>query len=295
MLWFNAILSFIKFLLLSNKFKKFDSKIPPNQTWWVLGNGPSLRQVLNQIPTEPQNQVFCVVNYFALTEDFSRLRPRAYVLSAPELTFMEENSIPEDILLDKQRLYRNLTEKTQWPMSLFVPYPTLKKTWFKELLKSNANIQGVEYNSTPLEGPRGFCNFAIEWGWGMPRPHNVLIPSVAIALRSKAKRVYMMGAEHSWIKTLEVNDDNVVVLDHQHFYDPGKQVATMDHSTFRPRRLHEVLQKFLYSFQSYWVLSDYSKKKGIEVVNLTPNSYIDAFKKRQFDPALFKSQETQDV
>jgi len=291
MLWFNAFLSVIKYLLLSSKFKRFDSKIAPNQTWWILGNGPSLRQALPQIPAQPENQVFCVVNYFALTEDFSRLQPSAYVLSAPELTYMDEAGIPGEILSNKQTLYRNLAEKTQWPMSMFVPYPTLKKAWFKDLLQSNPNLRGIEYNSTPLEGPTGFCNFAIDWGWGMPRPHNVLIPSVALALRSKAKKVYMMGAEHSWIKTLEVNDDNVVVLDHQHFYDPGKQVATMDHSTFRPRRLHEVLQKFLYSFQSYWVLAQYSAKKNIQVVNLTPNSYIDAFTKKPFSPDLFQDKQ----
>jgi len=292
MLWFSALLSFLKYLFKSGKFKKFDSRIGPNKTWWILGNGPSLRAVLPQIPSQPQGHAFCVVNYFAFTEDYARLRPSAYVLSAPELTYMDESDVPEEILSDKRKLYLNLSEKTQWPLSLFVPYPTLKKSWFKKLLHSNPNIRGIEYNSTPLEGPRGFCNFAIEWGWGMPRPHNVLIPSVAIGLRSKAKRVYMMGAEHSWIKTLEVNDDNVVLLDHQHFYDPGKQVATMDHSTFRPRRLHEVLQKFLYSFQSYWVLADFSDKKKIQVINLTPDSYIDAFKKEPFHPGLFQNEQT---
>jgi len=289
MLWFNALLSILKYLLKSGKFKKFDARIGPDKTWWILGNGPSLRQVLPLIPVEPNNHAFCVVNYFAFSDDFARLRPSAYVLSAPELTYMPEEDIPNEIILDKRRLYQALTEMTQWPMSLFVPFPTLKKPWFKNLLRSNPNIHGIEYNSTPLEGPTGFCNFAIDHGWGMPRPHNVLIPALAIALRSKANKVFMMGAEHSWIKTLTVNDNNVVLLDHQHFYDPGKQVATMDHSTFRPRRLHEVLQKFLYSFQSYWVLAEYSEKKQIQVLNLTPDSYIDAFKKMPFDPGLFQN------
>jgi|694.fasta_scaffold44005_5 hypothetical protein len=288
MQWLHMLLSLVKYLWLSKKFNPFNPKVKTASTWWILGNGPSLKQIISEFPEEPLNQVYCAVNYFCLSADFQRIKPSAYVIGAPELTFLPEQSIPDNILESKRNLYARLAEQTQWPMVLFVPYPTLKAPAFKSLLSANPMLSACGYNATPLEGSAGFCRFAILHGWGLPRPHNVLIPAIAMALRTRIRQVYMVGAEHSWLQTLHVDNENRVMLDHQHFYDEGKQIAHMNHTTFRPRRLHEVLQKFLYSFQSYWVLSDLAEKQHAEILNLTPNSYIDAFKKQPFSHEYFR-------
>ncbi len=281
-------LSLIKYLWLSKKFRAFRPSVKPAVEWWILGNGPSLRSMLSEFPEEPENKVFCAVNYFCLSPDFQRLKPSAYVIGAPELTFMDEGSIPADILANKRRLHQTLQEQTGWPMLLFVPYPTLQAPSFKALLGANPNLKACGYNATPLEGPATFCRFAVLNGWGLPRPHNVLIPALAVAIRLGIPQIRLVGAEHSWLQTLHVDNQNRVMLDHQHFYDADKQVAHMNHTSFRPRRLHEVLQKFLYSFQSYWVLADLADKQGLEILNLTPNSYIDAFKKHAFSHEHFR-------
>ena len=50
-------------------------------------------------------------------------------------------------------------------------------------------------------------------------------------------------------------------------------------TTKKERKLHEVLIKFYYAFKGYWDLKEYAGKKNVEIVNLTANSYIDAFNK----------------
>ena len=41
-------------------------------------------------------------------------------------------------------------------------------------------------------------------------PHNVLIPSIAIGLRLPFKKIYLAGADHSWLPEITVTDDNEV-------------------------------------------------------------------------------------
>ena len=100
----------------------------------------------------------------------------------------------------------------------------------------------------------------------------------------------MAGADHSWLQEIFVDDDNEVLLSQKHFYDKqaAKQKHYRDMSVAQPmyrggsaqsRKLHEVLEKFYYTFRSYWTLRKYAESKAIEVINITPNSYIDAFKK----------------
>ena len=56
------------------------------------------------------------------------------------------------------------------------------------MLAGNRNIRLCIYNTTPIEGVQGFCNWVFAKGWGVPRPHNVLIPSIAIGLRLPFKK-----------------------------------------------------------------------------------------------------------
>ena len=69
----------------------------------------------------------------------------------------------------------------------------------------------------------------MENGWGMPRPHNVLIPSIILSMRMGFKKIYLAGADHSWLKEIFVSEDNEVFLTQKHFYDEKKAEArTMD-------------------------------------------------------------------
>lgn len=144
----------------------------------------------------------------------------------------------------------------------------------------NRNIRLCIYNTTPIEGFQGFCNWIFGKGWGVPRPHNVLIPSIAIGLRLPFKKIYLAGADHSWLPEITVTDDNVVLMHQKHFYDQNKsQAATVTQENLHSARLYTILYHMYVAFKSYFVLEAYARRLGKEVINVTPGSYIDAFKR----------------
>jgi hypothetical protein len=52
-----------------------------------------------------------------------------------------------------------------------------------------------------------------------------------------------------------------------------KRVATEYHNY----PLHQILQSLYIAFRSYFDIADYAKTKGIDILNITPDSFIDAF------------------
>ncbi|MGD1889614.1 MAG: hypothetical protein ACFB15_03275, partial [Cyclobacteriaceae bacterium] len=116
-------------------------------------------------------------------------------------------------------------------------------------------------------------------------PHNVLVASLSIVLMMRFQTIYITGADHSWMKEVFVTDDNRVFLSQKHFYDGQLKSDTYTDkarpmyagSTTNERKLHEILEKWYYSFRSYWELNGYAQSIGSRIINVTPDSYIDAF------------------
>ena len=156
----------------------------------------------------------------------------------------------------------------------------LKNKEWQPLLAGNPHIKLYIYNTTPIEGFQVFCNWIFRKGWGVPRPHNVLIPSIAMGLRLPFKKIYLAGADHSWLPEITVTDDNVVLMHQKHFYDQNKsQAETVKQENLNSARLHIILYHMHVAFKSYFILEAYARRLGKEIINVTPGSYIDAFKR----------------
>jgi hypothetical protein len=133
---------------------------------------------------------------------------------------------------------------------------------------------------TPIDGNQKIANWIMRNNWGLPRPHNVLIPSLVIAINMGYKKVFVAGADHSWMPYVRVTQKNEVVMVQKHFYDSKEaEEKAMYNASSKgcDRKLHEVLQKFTYAFKSYFVIQAYAKAQNCHIVNLTKGSYIDAF------------------
>ncbi|NJK83306.1 MAG: hypothetical protein HC912_05290 [Saprospiraceae bacterium] len=121
----------------------------------------------------------------------------------------------------------------------------------------------------------------------MPRPHNVLIPALMISLNAGLKNIFIVGADHSWLEELTVNDKNEALLHQKHFYDQASSKQDyMYQLGKRPRRLHEILEKFMLSFKAYFDIKEYAISIGASIWNATPVSYIDAFERKPLDDLL---------
>lgn len=270
LLW-QTFLSVVKILLQSKWSTRFPDLFSNRDELLILANGPSLNKTIEDGNDFLKGKTLLAVNFFVNSPRFTELRPELYLIADPLFWLVPEK---------RQQLFGGLAEKTTWPMTLFIPHRALKNKEWKPLLIGNSQIKVVVYNTTPIEGFQGFCNWVFHKGWGVPRPHNVLIPSIAVGLRMQFKKIYLAGADHSWLPEIRVTDDNVVLMHQKHFYDQGSSKAdTVKQEDLQSARIYTILYHMYVSFKSYHILEAYAQWLRKEIINITPASYIDAFRR----------------
>ncbi len=272
-----SVLSLIKILFLSRFFiGKFKGLRKNDLECTILANGPSLSE--SRTNAEFLNhKTFMGVNFFPETEMFDKLQPQYLVIAAPEL-WLED--VEEKFKENSRHLFETISTKVNWEMILFMPVGARKFKEWKKKVEDNNNILIKYFNATPIEGYNFFMHTMFKLNLGMPRPHNVLIPSLMLTINMGFKKIYLLGADHSWLKEISVNNKNQVLINQKHFYDENTSVAKpMNKRGKGTRKMHEVLLKFYYSFYSYFVIKEYAEKKNVEIINSTPASFIDAFER----------------
>lgn len=237
----------------------------------ILANGPSLNETVKEHSDFVKSKTLMAVNFAATSPMFEQLKPELYLIADPLFWIVPEK---------REQLFGGLAQKTTWPMTFFVPARALKDKSWQSLLLPNKNIKICIYNTTPVEGYSWFCNHVFHTGLGMPRPHNVLIPAISIGLRMAFKKIYLAGADHSWLPEIRVTDDNIVLMNQKHFYDLKDSKADIIlQEDLKSERLHTTLHHMSVAFKAYFILDAFARKRDEEVINITPGSYIDAFKR----------------
>lgn len=238
----------------------------------IMGNGPSLRHTIDEDSEWLLSHDLMAVNFAANTPDFFNLRPGYYILADGHF-FSGTQTDP-----NVRRLWEAIG-RVSWKMTLWVPAKALH--FAKALTLNNGNITLKTFNLTPLEGHKGLVNMLIDAGLGMPRPRNVMIPAIMAAIREGFKKIWLCGADHTWTRTLSVDDENFVVSIQPHFYEDNEKEHERVRSTYAGLHLHDVLGSMTVAFRSYWAIADYARSRGIEIINATPGSMIDAFPRRR--------------
>ena len=237
----------------------------PSAPLIILANGPSLRRNMEHDIQLLAASHTLAVNFAANTPEFFKVKPRYYVLADPHFFTGDSDT-------NVSRLQENLS-KIDWPMTLFVP----RGARHIEAVTANGNITIEHFPFTAFESTPGAERFAFDRQWGMPRPRNVLIPSIMIGLWLGYRKIYILGADHTWTQTLSVNDQNHVVSVQPHFYSDNDREQKRVASTYRDVRMHEILESFSIAFRSYHAIERYARSIGAEIINATPGSFIDAF------------------
>lgn len=242
---------------------------PRREPLVILANGPSLRQTIDSSLDDLRSMPSLAVNFAANAPEFGSLRPRYYVLADPHF-FAESGD--ENV----SRLWANLA-RADWDLTLFVPSGFAKVA----RRQGGRRMRLVKFNAVGVEGFTALENWAFSHGFGMPRPRNVLIPSIMLGLGLGYREIYLTGADHSWLRTISVNNRNEVVSVQPHFYkeEAGEEARVV--SEYRGYRLHDILDSFRIAFRSYHAIRRYADSIGASVYNATPGSFIDAFERRQ--------------
>lgn len=262
-----SIMSLVKVAIQSRRPSKLPEDTPEELV--ILANGPSLNDTVGHHGDFLEGKALLAVNFCAVSPMFTRLRPQFYLIADPLFWIVDEK---------RESLFGALAEKTAWPMHFFMPSKALKDKRWKPIIERNPNIRLHIYNAVPVEGFKSLSHWLYRHGLGVPRPHNVLIPSIAQALRMPFNKIYLAGADHSWLPEITVTDSNEVLMHQKHFYDRGSSKAEgVKQENLKTARLYTILFHMYTAFKAYFILSGYAESLGKEVINITPGSYIDAF------------------
>lgn len=260
---------------------KFNLKLKPipnsGDTCVILGNGPSLNDSLKENFDFINKYPKVCVNYFCKSDYYEKLKPSIYVLNAPEhFAEVAPTKLHNDA---REEMFNLIGSKTTWPLKLVIPASTKKYPFWHDKIAKNKNITVDYFNQTPVEGLQFFCNWVFKNNLGVPRPHNVLIPSLVIALNLNFKKLYLFGADHSWHEQWVLNKDGDFEMGHVHFYDTKGYFAKSVNMDGGKKLFHELLYKFYLTFKGYFIIKDYAQNRNAAIYNASKKSYIDAFEK----------------
>ncbi len=245
----------------------------------IFGNGPSLKKVLGNHDFNMNNDVVFVVNDFAVSEFYSKVKPKYYMFVDPAYWSAVVN---EDDKKMREEVYLSLNEKTKWPMTLFVPSNVINKQYLKQSIR-NTNIHLHAFNYVNFYPTRSiFYKFVLKNNFGVVPVGNILGQAIYAGINMGYDEIYIYGAEHSWTEDIRVNDNNEVCTIKKHFFDNGENaLVPWRKSSGEVFKMHEILTSLRNHFYGYHYLDWYSKQMRVKIFNCTPGSFIDAFERKQ--------------
>lgn len=238
----------------------------------ILGNGPSLDKDLDRIKNINVDQ-FMVVNNFALSSLFFNLKPKYYIIVDPAYFF------DEIFLKDDNEVWKKLME-VNWRLNLLIPfnnYVILQKK--RHFIFQNKFIEITPLHIRSFNGFDLIKNILYKYNLSMPRVQNVVISSIFVSLNMNFKNIYILGVDHSWTKDIFVDYQNRVCITNKHFYNHEHESQPFYNIYGVQYKMHEILRDFAFMFEGYHELKKYSTKKNCNIINVTNNSFIDAFER----------------
>ena len=243
-----------------------------NKPLYILGNGPSLLHIQEEIGDNRSKVDLCAVNFSVNSDIFFTLKPEILVWADEGFYLNKDKENSEE-----QQSYEILKTKVDWDLKLYAPNVFPK--WFFNEFSCNKNISVIPFSGVYWKNKLSFLDnlkFRLyELGLLAPVSQNVVISSIYCALRLGYKEISLYGVEHSWLRLTEVGDDNICYLVDEHFY--GKEYRPWITPSGVYIKLHELLQMWVYAFSAYHELNSYSNYIGAKIINRTKGSFIDAF------------------
>jgi hypothetical protein len=276
--WFKALfqtfLSMAKVLILTRRPDPLPK--PQQRICSLLGNGPSLKQTLEEDLDFLKKTELVAVNNFATSGYYTTLQPANYVIHDPAYYLYDGVSFKR---ADIEATLKIIAEQTTWPINIYVQQRAKTSTFLKNLPIQNPNIRLIHYNYSIFEG----FNFVKHWffnkGWAMPQAQNVLVVALFLAINRRFDEIFMFGADHSWHEQFRLNEDNILEVKDLHFYSKSdtKHVVIIDVNDNSTVTMSQQFVSLSKAFRGYEVLRDFAKSKNIKIFNASKKTYIDAF------------------
>jgi len=253
----------------------------PSGSLIILANGPSLRSDLDRHRARLSSCNTMAVNMFALSDDFSIIKPGFYIML--DIAFFKEKTLPR-IMEAREKVLDKFKNSLSWDMVLLMPAEARNSHFHRQLLNAGLPLQFAFFNRTVVDGLKAVRNFMYSRGWGMPPPQNVLIGAIMSAVHIGFKKIYLIGADHSWHEEIRIKDDGALEITDRHFYNPSGQKLTKHHGeTLKQLKIHEFFHELSRTFRSHILIEEFARSKGVDIFNASSASYIDAYRKMSIE------------
>jgi len=270
----NTSLSVLKILLQST----FGLRLPvtSNNKCFVLANGPSLKKSLEQHTALFKNHPLICVNTFAMTAEFTELKPMYYVMLDPFFWEIKNETTTAT--------FNALEKRTDWLLYLMVPKHALKQPVLLGLQKKNPNIQITPFNYTVFKGFPSIAHWFYKKNLAMPQSLNVSITALFLGVNLGFKDVILVGADHTWHENLHMSDDNILHTKVTHFYENDNEIKYVPfykggHKEKGTQKAHEFFDIWSRTFYAYMLINNYAVYHQCTISNASDVSFIDAFKR----------------
>ncbi len=237
----------------------------------IMGNGPSLSDTIRNNIDVLRSTDTLAVNFAANAPEFRQIKPRYYLLADP---YFFSNNADGNLM----SLWANLSD-ADWDMTLTVPHKFRAKAYELLRLVGGSNARVATVNAVGLEGFDILEHIAYRLKLGMPRPRNVLIPAIMTGIWLGYRQIVLVGADHSWMQTLHVNDQNQITAIQRHFYNDNEDEQERVADEYRGYHIHQIVESMAVAFKSYHRIAAFARSRGVKIYNATPGSYIDAFER----------------
>lgn len=251
----------------------------PSRRLAILGNGPSLTEQLPRLieRKEWQQADMMAVNFFALSDEFVQVKPKYYVISDP--MFFRKAGRSERV----EALYKALSEKVTWPLTLYVQYYNPEHFDYKTAIAANQMIRIVRFHSIVFHGFRSVEFWLYRRGIGSGNFGTVVQNGEFIGILLGYKQIELYGVDHTLLDGLCVDDENRLCRTQSHYYDTTPQASKPIYYNAtnppRPYTMHEYLAETAELFRGHEVLRDWAKSEGVRIINRTRGSMIDAYER----------------
>lgn len=245
----------------------------------ILGNGPSLGEQLPRLISEKASEQgdIMAVNFFSLSEDFTTLKPKYYVISDPQ--FFRRAGYNERI----EAMYKALAENVSWPMTLYVQYYNPEKFDYAAAIGHNPNIKIVKFHTTLFRGFRNVEFWCYRHGLGSGNFGTVVQNGEFIAMLLGYRTIELYGVDHTLLEGLTVNEKNQLCRIKSHYYDktpqPAEPIYVNATTPPRPYTMASYLAETAELFRGHEVLAEYARTQGVRIINRTKGSMIDAYER----------------
>lgn len=275
LLFNQTIISLLSVLIFSNfKSVLFFRKIKKAHiggTCYIFGNGPSLKDFFKS--ESLQGKEIFVVNYFALSEEFIKVKPSNYIVLDNILVGNPSNYGSN---VKKVELLYDTLSQVDWPLIFY--YPNNGNNMIIEKLKQNQYITICIYNMVPISGFRNVTHWLFRNSLGMPWPQNISNAAIFCALNSGYKLIYLYGVEHSWLKNFDIDPKT-----HKLYLNDGHFYKEENIRWFRRGEYCIWVRDIYRALQSHYELREYADSVGAKIINKTPTSFIEAYEFEDYE------------